>query len=441
MWTELFLALRNLKPRNNAVSVITLLCILGVTIGVLVLVVVMAVMTGFSDMMKSKLIETQAHFQIRGESGTIPPRSDNVYSRNGMDFSVEKAMEAVAAAGGEAAPAIQGAVLVQYGPDKRHLDTQAVVMALPPEMVARKFDIKSYLKSGEFTPRRVGRTSYAVISEDMARRWQLEVGGTFLAHSARRLTSLVKFNAEGGIELDQDSSAYLPVQFTVAGIYSAGKSDFDKIIFFADPDDAAELFDLPWGAATSIFGWGKDPFDQEKLLAKLQQELPEFRVISWEEQNRKLLEVLQVEKVMMFFLLIFIVLVAAFSITNTLITSVIQKTREIGLLKALGFSDGKVMRIFVWQGFLVGFFGSIAGTVLGVLVIRYRNNILRFTSEAVGIELFPKNFYFFNELPAHIVPADVVVIVLASIVLCTLGALIPAHRAAKLPAAEALRYE
>ena len=144
---------------------------------------------------------------------------------------------------------------------------------------------------------------------------------------------------------------------------------------------------------------------------------------------------------MMFFLLIFIVLVAAFSIANTLITSASQKTKEIGLIKSLGATDRFVSMVFILQGFLIGTIGSITGTVMGYVVLRFRNEIIRFVSFCAGRDLFPKEFYFFNELPANIIVSDVAIIVFSSILLCTVGAMLPALRAARLDPANALRYE
>lgn len=423
MLTELFLAGRYLRPRRNAVSLITLTSIIGVMLGVTVLMVVLAVMTGFTDLMKAKLIETQAHFQVR-----LPG-----YAMSSSAFPEQVLKEL----GVAAAPVIQGPVLVQYA--RNQLDPQVVVLGVDSAALGERLGLDSpeVLIAG----RNELEGRHAVISYDMARRWGVGVGDRILLHSAKRLTSLVNFKREGGVELNPEASAYLPGEFVVSGIYRLGKYDFDRAVFFISADDAAELFDLPWGAATSIYCWGQDPFDQDKLVEKVRSRLAGYVVTTWQEENRQLLDVLAVEKRMMFFLLIFIVLVAAFSIANTLITSVYQKTREIGLLKALGASDGMVTRVFVAQGFLIGAIGSIAGTLLGWLVIIFRNDIMHLVSRIGNIELFPKEFYYFNELPAHIVTGDVVFIVVSSIVLCTLGALLPACRAARLDPAKSLRYE
>ncbi|MBR7120671.1 MAG: ABC transporter permease, partial [Lentisphaeria bacterium] len=324
MMYEFFLAFRYLKPRRNAVSLITLTSILGVTLGVMVLLVVMAVMSGFSGEMKEKLIETQSHFQIYGPRGPMSER----------DFQRVKETLAKHAANGT--PVIQSPVLVQYAAANRfghkiqQLDTQSMMFAASPEALTQHLHLDKYIKHGSLRLDYDFNTDahYAVISTYMARRWQLSVGDKFLVHSAKNLTDLVKFNAEGGIELNDDSTAYLPAEFTVSGIYELGKSDFDQLVFFAGTGDAADLLFEPdritglYPCATAIYGWGPDPFDQRQMLNDLAVELNGFRIVGWEDANRNFLEVLEVEKLMMFFLLIFIVLVAAFSITNTLITSV-----------------------------------------------------------------------------------------------------------------------
>ena len=131
---------------------------------------------------------------------------------------------------------------------------------------------------------------------------------------------------------------------------------------------------------------------------------------------------------------------AAFSITNTLITTVYQKTREIGVLKALGATNSQIMRIFVWQGFIVGVLGAGCGLGAGCILIHYRNHVLRLL-RAGGHDLFPPQLYFFNELPAQVTASDLLTVAACAILLCTFGALLPAWRASRLDPAKALRYE
>jgi lipoprotein-releasing system permease protein len=148
-----------------------------------------------------------------------------------------------------------------------------------------------------------------------------------------------------------------------------------------------------------------------------------------------------VEKNVMLYILFFIVIVAAFGITCTLITFIVMKTREIGLLKALGASDRQVMWVFMGQSLVVSFFGILAGTGLGLLAVTYRNGFLRVMRHFTGMELFPADIYGFTQLPALIVPGDIGIICGGSLLICLAAAAFPARYASKLNPVEALRYE
>lgn len=143
----------------------------------------------------------------------------------------------------------------------------------------------------------------------------------------------------------------------------------------------------------------------------------------------------------MFFLLIFITIVAAFGITNTLITVTVQKTREIGLLKAVGFQSGSIMRIFFWQGWIEGMLGVTFGIATALTILHYRNDLMRWLSDTFHLELFPKELYRLSEIPSRTSPLDVAIVAGSVIVICTVAGLIPAWRAARLDPVKALRNE
>lgn len=418
--TEFFLALKYLRPKRNVVSVITCLLILGVTVGVAVLLVVLAVMTGFTDLMKDKLMQTGAHIQIYSAfRGCIPDekRDIRILEQNNV----------------ECAPVINSPVLIQK--DGRFIPK--MVMGIEQGRIPKRFDLQQKVDAGEFD---LGRRKI-IISHAIANELGVYIGSRVIIHSPQKLAKMIKVGHSGSIDIDTGGNIYLPMEFTVAGLYSFGKYDFDKEMIFMGLDDADELFGVPWGSANIIYGWVPDPFNMKSLVMKLETELTDRDIITWKQLNQRLLGVLEVEKDVMFYLLVLIIWIAAFSITNTLITVVIQKTREIGLLKSLGASSGVVMRVFLFQGFVLGLFGSIFGTLTGALLILVRNDFLYFMRKVTGRELFPKEFYYFNELPAHMVASDIFWVCAISIVFCTFGALIPAWRAASLDPAKALRYE
>jgi len=418
--SKFFLAWRYFKPQRSAVSLITLISLAGVALGVAVLIVVLAVMTGFTDLMKTKLLETTAHIQIY-----------DYYT--GFIRDPDSVIKTVRDAGAQAVPVTTHPILIQFG--ARFIPKQAI--GLDQETADNRVNLPAHLSFGKAE---LGKNQ-VVISNYIADQLHATIGSKILIHSPTKLAKMVDVQKDGKVLAHKTNKVYLPEEFIVTGICSFGKYDFDSQIIFINREDANDLLELPMGSASELYVWVKDPFNIQGDAARLRKALPLYSVMTWQDINKQLLGVLGVEKNMMFFLLVFIVLVAAFSITNTLITVVIQKTREIGLLKAVGASSPTVMMVFLLQGFFVGVIGAGAGAVLGIAVVTYRNKLLAWMSQLTGRPLFPPEFYYFNELPAHIIGSDLTLIIGISVVLCTLGAVIPAWRAARLTPAEALRYE
>jgi lipoprotein-releasing system permease protein len=426
--TEFFLARRYMRPKRSAVSIITVISVIGVTLGVAVLIVVLAVMTGFTDVMKAKLLDTRAHLQVYSR-----------YSQTIID--PQEVITAAKKLGGRAIAIVDRPALIQR---KQNFVPKGII-GINPKEADKVFKLEDQIKHGKLSLEH----NEVIISTIIAKELNLWIGDKLIVHSPPRLAKMFNVGKDGKVVLEKSDRIYLPEEYIISAIYSFGKYDFDKNIIFMGLDDADELFELPWGAASSVYIWTDEPFAVDDFRVKLEAELPSKfdpkvsskRMYTWKEINRDLLGVLQVEKNMMFFLMIFIVLVAAFSITNTLITIVYQKTREIGLLKALGASSTSVMRIFIFQGFIVGVLGSGCGTLMGWLVVRYRNNLVNFISKIAGRDLFPKEFYYFNELPGRIVTADLLIICLSAIILCTIGGIIPAWSAARQDPAKTLRNE
>jgi len=422
---ELLLALRYLRPKRTFVSIITLISIVGVALGVAVLIIVISVMSGFDHDLREKILGFNAHIVVynnRGNNRSTMPD----YARIANIIASNKNVRSVS-------PVVMGKVLVETQPETnqqaavdapilRGVDprTGGSVSVLPQSMLEGKFDLS-------------GRG--VVIGSEFARNLQLHVGDRLSIYSPHDIEQMRKNRGK------ENEEAILPEDYEVRGIYDVGYYEFNSLFIVTSLENAQDLYDLG-DSVHDLEVMLKDPYSATEVKGQLEQTLgDEFVVYTWMEQNSTILNALIVEKNVMFYLLFFIVLVAALCILSAQITFVVQKTREIGMLKALGATNLQISGVFLSQSAIIGVLGVLAGYGLGILALTYRNEFLHFMNHWTGFELFPASIYGFSELPAIIDTRDIVLICGSSFVICILGGVLPAIRAGRLKPVEALRYE
>ena len=423
---ELALALRYLRPKRTFVSVITLISIIGVTLGVAVLIIVMSVMSGFGQQLRDRLLELNAHIKV-SERGK--PLSDYRAIRDEILSN-----EAVLAA----APFIIGPVLVETQPDGDESPQifTPLVRGVVPELESTVSSLVSTnnLIAGEIDVSLNG----LVVGKEFARMLNLRVGDFLAVHSARSFHRIRKAQEEG------TETVLLPDDFEVRGVFDTDHYDYNKQFVLASIEDAQALFDL----GDAVHGLSVKLHDSKQAEAVRQQLLKTlsqgFVVTTWEDENIQILDALKVERNVMFFLLFFVMIVAAFGITSSQITFVVQRTPEIGTLKALGATGWQIMQVFFAQSLVVALLGLTFGFGLAVLALEYRNEFLDLLRVATGFELFPAEIYLFDQLPAQELSemgGDLTKIGVGSLFICLLAGVIPAWNASRLKPVEAFRHE
>jgi len=418
---ELLLALRYLRPKRSFVSIITLISVIGVALGVAVLIIVISVMSGFDHDLRGKILGFNAHLTV-SQAGL--PMKD--YPRVAKLIAADRDVVGVS-------PFVLGPVVVQTQaapghsaeadtPILRGVDvrTESKVSVLQSNIIEGAFDVS-------------GRG--LVVGDEFAANLNLHVGDTVSIYSPGEIKKMLDANKR------HEQLADLPDDYTIRGIFDTGYYEYNARFILSSLANAQDLYDLN-DSVHGLFVTIKDPNQagavKERLAAALGED---YRFVTWMDQNSAMLDAILVEKNLMFYIMFFIVIVAAFGITCTLITFVVMKTREIGLLKAVGASNRQVMFVFVIQSVIVSVFGVAAGVTLGLVAIWLRNDFLHFMNRLTGFELFPSQIYGFGELPALIVPGDIVIICGGSLFICLLAAILPSWHASKMNTVQALHHD
>lgn len=404
-------ALRQLFPSKKRVSFFSVSATTGVMLGVMVLVIVLSVMNGFGAKIRESL---------RGINGDIRITSGDIMYDWEQTFDKASQVKGVKAV----APMVEGMFMMKYGnrpafPGVRGIDPFA-------ENHVRNFD--KYMIEGDLKDL---DDESIILSVGLANGLGVQIG------------SMVEVYAPLMLERMKEDEVLLPRELVVVGVTETGWNKADMSSALVSLRLLQELFGLD--QRDGIHGLTVKVAEgavEAQVISNLKEALGDsYYVASWEDMQEDFLFVLKMEKTMMFFIILFVILVASFSIASSLMSSVVRKTREIGLLGALGARSREIVATYCLQGFFIGVMGTVLGVIGAMLAIHYRNGIVETIASWTQREDILVRFYQFAEIPVHYEFADFVVICLSSIVIATLAGVIPAIRAGRMKPAEALRSE
>jgi lipoprotein-releasing system permease protein len=413
---ELFIGLRYLRARRREgfISLITVISVLGVMIGVMTLNVVMAVMTGFEETLRDRLLGINAHVALVKSGDQL------------RDY--EKLVEQVRQANGvvAASPTIYGQVMLTSGPRV----SGVVVRGIDPDRVNQVVDIERYIKEGSLQslkqqqPVRTGERTVLLPGVIIGARLANQLG-VFPGSPLQVLSPLGSPTAIGVIPKVR--------RFVVVGIFDSGMSEIDSTLIYMNLADAQKFFELG-DAVTNIEIRVQDVYRAQGVAQDIQRRLGfPYLTEDWSRLWPNLFSALRLEKTVYFLVLLLMVLIGAFNIISTLIMVVMEKRKDIAILQSMGATRESIRRIFLIKGCVIGIVGTFLGVLLGlaisVLIQEYR-----------FIEL-PKDVFLISTVPVRIYLSNFTLVAFASLLVCLVASIYPARQAAKLDPVEIIRYE
>lgn len=415
---ELLIGLRYLKAKRKStfISIITFISTAGVTLGVMALIVVLAVMTGFERDLKEKILGTNAHLVVI-RSGAAMENYRGTMERL-------KQLPGVQAA----TPFIYNQVMLSTG---RNV-SGVVLRGIEPETDREVTRLSRSLVQGgmaQLDPRPgSGPEPGILIGRELARHLNLTLGDRVNVVSPT-----------GSITPLGMMPKLKP--FRVVGIFNTGMFEYDSSLAYVSLAQAQRFFDLG-DTVTGVQLKVANVYGTTELAQQINREFgPELYARDWMQMNKNILFALKTEKVVMFIILTLIVLVAAFGIASTLFMVVMEKARDIAILKAMGARSLSIMKIFVLEGLIIGIVGTVLGVLSGLLIAHNLEQIIDLVQKLTGKNFFSKDIYYLDHFPSQVVGSDVLMISITAVAISFVATLYPAWQASKMLPAEALRYE
>lgn len=417
---ELFIGLRYLKAKRKStfISIITFISTAGVTLGVMALIVVLAVMTGFENDLKEKILGTNAHIVVIRNGAPMEKYQSVIEKLKGF-----KGVQA-------ATPFIYNQVMLSSGKNVSGVVLRGIDVATDRQVTRLSKSVVEGSIDGLDPEMGQGSDSTPglMVGKELAKHLNL-----FLGDKVNVISPMGNITPLGMMPRMKP--------FRVTGIFNTGMFEYDSTLAYISIDQAQRFFDLG-DTVTGIQLKVEDVYHTDELARIINREMgASFYARDWMQMNKNILFALKTEKIVMFIILTLIVLVAAFGIASTLFMVVMEKTRDIAILKSMGATGASIMKIFVLEGLIIGIIGTLIGVVSGLLIALNLEPIIGAIQKITGQDFFSKDIYYLDHFPSLVVPSDVVLISVTAVLISFLATLYPAWQASKMLPAEALRYE